>query len=212
MRLLESLAAGSLPPRSIPVEIISTLRASRHNEVREAAERLWGRPPVRESSVDARVDALAESLQTRSGDRAAGRALFQQLCASCHTLFDIGARVGPDLTGIDRRDRKALLRAILDPSEVVLPEYQGWEFELADASDDSEAQFISGFIERETPETLTIRNAAGTEQTIPKAAIRHRSAMSLSVMPEGLIDSLTPDQIADLFSFLEGDAAPADAD
>jgi putative heme-binding domain-containing protein len=202
---LQAVSRGVIPPRSVPIEILSTLRASRHPELQAAAQSIWG--PARQPSenVDARMKSLLEVLQTRAGNPAAGRVLFDQLCATCHTLFQHGASIGPDLTGIDRQDRAGLLRAILDPSEVVLPEYQGWEFELANNDADADSQIISGFIEKETDESVTVRNTAGSEWTISKANIRRRVPMTVSIMPEGLLDTLSHEQVADLFSFLQAE-------
>src|SRR4029079_15946078 len=58
------------------------------------------------------------------GDRRKGRAVFAKTCMQCHTLFDAGGKVGPELTGANRQDMDYLLSNILDPSAVVGKDYQ----------------------------------------------------------------------------------------
>ena len=48
-------------------------------------------------------------------DRMLGRAVFARTCQQCHTLFDIGRKVGPDLTGSNRADLDYVLANVLDP-------------------------------------------------------------------------------------------------
>src|SRR5207247_11267177 len=56
-------------------------------------------------------------------DSANGKALFVKHCATCHTLFGEGNKVGPELTGADRKNREYLITQIVDPSAVIRQEY-----------------------------------------------------------------------------------------
>ena len=56
-------------------------------------------------------------------DLSLGRALFAKTCAKCHTLFGVGGKVGPDITGSNRANLDYLLENILDPSAVIPKEY-----------------------------------------------------------------------------------------
>ena len=57
-------------------------------------------------------------------DPALGRAVFAKTCQQCHTLYGVGANIGPDLTGSNRSDVDYLLSNIVDPSAVIAKEYQ----------------------------------------------------------------------------------------
>ena len=72
------------------------------------------------------ADSRAKKFFTleRDGDPRKGRVLFARTCMQCHTLFDAGGKVGPELTGANRQDLDYLLSNILDPSAVMGKDYQ----------------------------------------------------------------------------------------
>ncbi len=67
--------------------------------------------------------ASSTSSAPASASPSHGRQLFQKHCATCHTLFGEGNKVGPDLTGADRKDLEFLVTSTVDPSAVVRKEY-----------------------------------------------------------------------------------------
>ncbi len=207
--LMDALARQKLAARDVPLDVVAALRGSKDTDISANARNLWGKGGASSEEKQHRFKELAAMLgRTRGKPDDSGRALFTQLCATCHTLFGEGGHVGPDLTGIDRGNRDNLLRAILEPSEVILPEFQGWELTLKEPGNDDE-QTITGFLENETPNAATLRNAAGTSLVIPKSNIAQRRPMTVSIMPEGLIEPLTATQIADLFAYLGSQPASA---
>ena len=65
-------------------------------------------------------------------DLAQGRAIFGKSCAQCHTLFGVGGKVGPDLTGSNRANLDYLLENIIDPSAVIPKEYAATVVDMKD--------------------------------------------------------------------------------
>src|SRR5262249_44094477 len=141
------------------------------------------------------------------GDPKAGRTAFDQACARCHTLFGKGSQVGPDLTGIDRQNRPYLLRSILNPSEVVLPEFQGMQVTLKPSASEDE-QVITGFVENQNANTVWLKDAAGSHLAVAREKIARIDPMQVSIMPEGLLDSMADSQIADLMAYLQSPSSP----
>jgi putative heme-binding domain-containing protein len=146
-----------------------------------------------------RDEILASQLKDETGgDAASGRTLFEERCAVCHRFGGIGKDVGPDLTTITSRfKKKDILESILWPSRVISDQYQAEMFELSDG------KIVSGLIVRETAAAILVRTADAPEKpvAVPKAQVSSRAPSTVSMMPEGLIDTLTPKQIADLLAF-----------
>jgi putative heme-binding domain-containing protein len=133
-----------------------------------------------------------------AGTAAAGRALFEQRCATCHRFGALGRDVGPDLTTITSRFKKRdILEAVLWPSKVISDQYQAEMFELTDG------KVVAGLIVRETANAVLVRTGDNPEKpvVVSKAQIANRVASTASMMPEGLFDDLDNKAIADLLAF-----------
>lgn len=141
----------------------------------------------------------------KGGTPAAGRAHYEKLCASCHVFGAIGTQVGPDLTALASRFRKAdILDAILYPSKTISDQYQSEMVELADG------KIVTGVPVRESAAVLVLRTAEAPDKpvTVPKGKIKERATSVVSLMPEGLLNGLSQQEIADLLAFM---LAPAPA-
>ena len=140
-----------------------------------------------------------QNKQEGGGSPEAGRPMFDKQCASCHRFGEIGKDVGPDLTTIASRfKKKDLLESILWPSKIVSDQYQSEMFELADGS------VITGVLVRETAIATIVRTAENPDRPvqIPKAKIANRATSPVSLMPEGLLEGYTQEDIANLLAFV----------
>jgi putative heme-binding domain-containing protein len=133
------------------------------------------------------------------GDRVRGEALFvQQGCSNCHTVAQGQPLKGPYLGTIAQTYKRAeLAEAILYPNKTISQGFATNVFTLKDGS----AQL--GFVVKEGPETIQIRNIAGQEITIPSASIASRATDSRSMMPEGLLGNLSVKEFAGILDYLE---------
>jgi putative heme-binding domain-containing protein len=135
----------------------------------------------------------------KAGSPAAGRPIFDKVCAACHRFGEIGTEVGPDLTTITSRfKRRDVLEAILWPSKVISEQYKSEMFELKDGS------VVSGVILRESAAAVFVRTAANPEKPtpVPKAQIANRAESAVSLMPAGLLDAYSQGEIANLLAFV----------
>ncbi|MBL9203347.1 MAG: PQQ-dependent sugar dehydrogenase [Opitutaceae bacterium] len=138
-----------------------------------------------------------EQILTRSGDATRGRAVFATACVACHRADGAGIDFGPDLSRIGAKfDRAALLEHILAPNTLVAPEWQLATVALKDGATKS------GFVTARDGTALTLKMAGGLVERIPAAQIASLSATRTSLMPEGLLASLTAAEAADLIAFL----------
>lgn len=134
---------------------------------------------------------------------ARGKDAFTKLaCASCHKLGVEGVNYGPELTDVfSRYQNKPLevLRHIIEPSLVVSNRFRGYDFELQSSDE------FSGMIVKEEGEVLTVQSgpAATLIQTVKKADIKTQKPQKSSLMPSGLLNTLSAAEILDLLAFLK---------
>ena len=157
---------------------------------------VWGEVRDTPEEKQKQIDALKHSLgDSNDADKNQGRVLFAKLCQNCHLLYGEGAKVGPDLTGGNRGNLDYLLSNIVDPSGVVDKDFR---MSVLLTEDD---RILNGLVIEESDRTITIQTA--TERlTLDKRAIQARKTTEKSPMPDGLLDSLTPNQIRDLIGYM----------
>ena len=131
----------------------------------------------------------------KGADVSQGRAVFQKNCASCHTLFDAGGKVGPELTGSQRANLDYVLENVLDPSAVVPKEYQVTIVTTKDG------RTINGIIKREDKRTVTLQTPNDLV-TIAVEDIDERHKSPLSLMPDGVLPNLKDEEVRDLIAYL----------
>lgn len=118
----------------------------------------------------------------------------------------VGNEFGPDLTKLDPKQAPAdLLRNILEPSSKINDKYHAYLFEMENG------QVFTGLIVEETPDVVKIveNPLASTEpKVLKKSEISNRKQSSASIMPKGLLDKLTREEILDLISYITAGGDP----
>lgn len=132
-------------------------------------------------------------------DAAAGAPVFVRACSACHTHKGAGGKVGPDLTGVRNQPADALLLHILVPNYEVAPAYQTLTVTTQDG------RSISGWLAAESDSSLQLRTAAGTEETVLRKNVASLAASGLSLMPDGLEQTMTKAELANLVAFLKSE-------
>jgi len=155
------------------------------------------------------ADLLPDLPKVAAGRNVAGgRENFLKLaCVQCHKLGTEGYAYGPDLTDVLKRykdDRAEVLLQILEPSKVIADRYRNYQFELKNGDD------LLGMIVKEDADTVTVHTgpADALIQTLKKADVKKREPQASSLMPLGLLNSLSKEQILDLLAYLESCAVP----
>ena len=158
----------------------------------------WGvsRGATREERL-AEVRRLNNDLRAGPGDPKRGRQMFQEKCATCHRLHGEGETIGPDLTFVNRKDRDFLLVSLVDPSGVVRKEYQATIIATQDG------RIFTGLIVEQTPVALTLRDTKGQRIRVTRSEIHEMKDSDVSLMPESLYKEFRPEQLRDLFRFLQ---------
>lgn len=137
---------------------------------------------------------------TGGRDFAKGKAAFDAVqCIQCHRFAGDGGSNGPDLTGLGARFQPTdVLESILLPSKAISDQYQPTELRLKDGD------VLIGSVEGEDADKVMLRTnyLAPEPVAVQKADIRVRRPSRVSLMPEGLVDVLSKEEILDLVAYL----------
>lgn len=132
---------------------------------------------------------------------ATGKQMFTVAnCIACHKVDNVGNAFGPDLTKLDAKlTQLDVLKEVLDPSAKINEKFQTVQLLLANG------QTKTGLVLEETPDALKlIENPLAKAEpiTIKKSDIEERQPSKVSIMPKGLLDKLTKEEILDLIAFV----------
>ena len=112
-------------------------------------------------------------------------------------LFGEGTKIGPDLTTANRKDREFLLVSIVDPSVQVRKEYLVYAIETHDG------RVVTGCIADQNASSITLVGPKNDRTTIRRSEIAEMKEMPNSLMPERLLEPLKPQELRDLFAYLQ---------
>ena len=198
MAMLSEMAAGNIPRSELTAFHARQIRAFNDAVLTQKLTEVWGE--LRDSAADKKelIEKTKKQLDTATLAKAnlsQGRVLFTTVCAACHQMYGQGGKLGPDLTGSGRANIDYLLENIADPSGVVSADYRMSLITLKDG------RSLSGVISSTSDQTLTLRTL--TENlTLNRDDITKTDTSPVSMMPEGLLLALQPEQIRDLIAYL----------
>ncbi len=131
-----------------------------------------------------------------------GALVFQRSrCSACHVFGDLGQGAGPDLSTVIKRFRRSeILESIMYPSRVISDQYRFIDVETEDG------ESYSGMVAAETERRLVLINSLGERIRLRKSRIASSDESPLSIMPDGLLDTMSFSDLMSLMRFLE-DAA-----
>jgi putative membrane-bound dehydrogenase-like protein len=198
LALLDAIEKGTVARGDVSTFTARQLQGLKDKQVSERLAAVWGsvRPAAQEKVAQTKkFKTLLTADYLKNADRSQGRAVFVKHCASCHKLFGEGGDVGPELTGSQRNNLDYVLENVLDPSAVVAREYQVQVISLKNG------RVLNGIVKAETEKALTLRTLNETV-VVPKDDIEMRSTSPVSMMPDGLFDKLTAEEVRDLVAYL----------
>jgi putative heme-binding domain-containing protein len=151
------------------------------------------------NSDRARVVAAYRDSLTLRGNVAQGKKVFDDHCARCHMPRRSAERVGPDLSGINNKTKEELLTSILNPSYAIEPRFVNYVVTTR------EGRMYDGVIANETPGAITLRGGSEEgDETVLRRNVADIRASSVSLMPDGIEENLSKQDLADLIAYLRG--------
>lgn len=170
-------------------------------------EILAARPVVREWKLDELVPVVESGLRSGGRDYDQGRRAFAAVtCATCHRFANEGGAIGPDLTNvIGRFSVRDLLESIVHPSKVISDQYGAISIVTTDG------RVVTGRIGNMNGDSISIVEDmfnAGRLTRVSRDDVESIQPSSISMMPEGLLNTLTAEEIQDLVAYLYSRGAP----
>ncbi len=196
--LLNAVAAEQISRREVSAFHARQILSFGDDELTKQLAKVWGE--VRTSSAEkqqlaAKWKASLTPDHLKTAKLSDGRVLFNKSCGNCHVLFGSGKSAGPDLTGGNRRNLDYLLENILDPSATVAADFRMSVFGMKDG------RVINSVVVDKSEKTLTVQTQTD-RVTIQRTDIEEQKVSTLSLMPDGLFQTLTEDQVRDLIGYL----------
>ena len=193
MRLIALARAHALPKPLEPAAAAALYSA--WPEIRDSAAKYLAPPSV--TTLDGKALPPLAQLAALHGDAAAGQAVFQRTCTSCHAVGSTGTDFGPALTEIgDKLPKSALYLAILDPSAGIGFGYEGYTIRTTDG------QQLVGLISSETDDELVMKLVGGVQRRVPKNTVAERKRLESSLMPQGLQGTMSQEDLVNLVEYL----------
>jgi putative membrane-bound dehydrogenase-like protein len=199
-RLVESLGS-SAALASLRPETLKPLLGKYGPPVLKSAEGLLASLEGDSAQQRAKLEAMLTKLP--AGDVRRGQSVFNNpkvACVTCHQIGYLGGNVGPDLTRIgSTRTERDLLESIVFPSASFV---RGYEPMMVVTKD---GKVYTGVLRKDAPdEVVLVSGAAGVQEfRIPREEIDEMAPSRVSVMPAGLDQQLTLQELADLVAFLK---------
>ena len=198
MALLKEMKDGKIHRTDLTPVHARQIRSFENSELSQQLTDVWGE--LRDSPTEklALMQSLKQQLTPEvlsQADKSQGRVLFQKTCANCHRLYGHGESIGPDLTGAGRASLDYLLLNMIDPSATVGAEYRLSVVVLKDG------RVLNGIVATRNDKTLTLQTAK-ERTTIELTEIEEVKPSTVSLMPDGQLQTLAPEQIRDLVGYL----------
>ncbi len=196
-RSLIRLASENKLPEDLKTESTTALYAHPNRDIRESSAKVL--PPPK--SADGRPLPPIYELVRREGNAEKGAEVFfrtaSNSCSSCHRVGGKGRWVGPDLSTIGvKYGREELLQSILNPSAAVGYNYRPYVLALKDG------RVVTGLPLQESEGAIVLKTAEGKTVRVARSEIEESEVSPVSLMPEGLAQTMTNQDLVDLMTWM----------
>jgi putative membrane-bound dehydrogenase-like protein len=196
--LLDEIAAGRIPRQDLTPFHARQVLSMGDPALTKRLSDVWGDVRATAGARRNRIAELKKQLAPAAlerADRSRGRVVFNRVCSQCHRLYGEGGNVGPDLTGSGRGNLDYLLENVVDPGASV-----GADFRMVVVAM-SDGRVLNGMMKAQTARTITLQTQ--TEAiTLERSEIEEIQPSPSSLMPEGLLNNISPNEIRDLIAYL----------
>jgi putative membrane-bound dehydrogenase-like protein len=196
--LLKAVAEGKIPRTDVSAYHARQIRSFHDAGLDRQLAQVWGEirdTPAEKKKLISRYRTYLTNGSLKQANLGKGRLLFNKNCATCHTLFGQGKTIAPDLTGANRDNLDYLLENIVDPSAVVAADFRMSIVVLKDG------RVLTGIVGGRTGRTLTVQTQTDN-MSVERSEIAEIEPTLLSLMPDGLLETLSEEQVRDLFGYL----------
>ncbi|MCA9411939.1 MAG: c-type cytochrome, partial [Candidatus Omnitrophica bacterium] len=197
LEFLKKVDSGEIPQDYATLTPLRRMMLHKNEQIADLVEKHYGKiGQESQGLLKGRIRGVTSILGLNEGNAEKGHELFLNTCAKCHTLFGEGNEIGPELTSMDRKNREWLITNIVDPNSIIRPEYQSHVIETADGA------ILTGMLAQSTEDAVTLITSENETITFPRDEIEEIYESKLSLMPEGLLDPMQPEEVQNLFAYL----------
>jgi putative heme-binding domain-containing protein len=198
-KLLDAIEKGRIPKHMLTASHARRLANFDDTELNEKLTKTWGLVGSTSAEQESAIEKYRETFtdeKITAADIAIGKTLFETHCASCHVMRGQGGRIGPDLTGSDRKNLHYLLENILAPSSSVADSYRASLVSMEDG------RLLEGIIVSKNNRTLKLQTKDAL-LSIDLSDVAATKTTKRSLMPEDLLKPLSEHETASLFKYLQ---------
>ena len=201
LALLDAVAKKTVAAADISAVTARQLLALNSETVAKRLKDVWGE--VRSTGAEkqkqiARYKNLLTPVFLNDADLSQGRLVYSRTCQKCHRLYGEGGEIGPDLTGSNRANLDYVLENSVDPSAVIPRDYRMSTAITADG------RVLTGIITVDAPEAIVLQTV-NEKLVISRDDIEELRPSPLSMMPEGQLEALEPEEVRDLVVYLRSE-------
>ena len=191
-----ALVLGVLVRVLLKLAVASTLATSRWPAIKSEAAQVF--PPLQGHDSQP-LPPIAELVRMK-GDPVKGAEVFRREtvgCIKCHQVNGEGMDFGPKLSEIGTKlGRDAIFESILDPSAGISFGFEAWQIELKNGDE------TFGIVSSETAEEIAVKTQNGISTRYKKSDLAKREMQKLSIMPAGLQQAMSTQDLVDLVEYL----------
>tara|TARA_R110002111_G_scaffold174860_2_gene240423 strand:- start:38 stop:931 length:894 start_codon:yes stop_codon:yes gene_type:complete len=147
------------------------------------------------------VEEYSKVLELK-GNVESGHQIFIKRCSVCHQLNQEGKPIGPDLSALTDKSHQALVTAILDPNRAIENKYVSYLAVTVNGLT------FNGLLTAESGESITLVQNDGKTKTLLRNDLEELLSTGKSLMPEGLEKDMTPQDLADVITYLNATELP----
>jgi putative membrane-bound dehydrogenase-like protein len=194
--LLNAIQQGKLQLADLSLDQKAALAAHPDRQIAGRARRMLEAGGSLPNPDRQKVLDELKPLTEQKGDAVAGKLVFKNQCAKCHTHSGEGTKIGPDLTGMAVHPKHELLVHLIDPSRSVEGNYRVYSVQT------TEGQTLSGLLASETKTAIELIDTEAKRHIVLRDDIENLQASPKSLMPDGFEKQVKPEEICNLLEFL----------
>lgn len=194
--LLDAIGDKRIEPTQVSADIVRAMRNLKNDQLAAKITTVWG--TIRDTPADRRkliAQWKNKLFVNQTGDLMLGRAIFAKTCQNCHTLYGVGGKIGPDITGSNRNNLDYIVENVFDPSAVIPKEYAQTVLNLQNG------RTITGIIKGENGNAYTVQTP-NEVLVINKGDVDELKPSNVSMMPDDQLNPFSEKEVRALFAYL----------
>ncbi|MDZ4850900.1 MAG: PVC-type heme-binding CxxCH protein [Pirellulaceae bacterium] len=196
--LLDEIAAEKLKKDIVSPNQIRLLASSRSSSILASVKKIWGTVNTTSSAQrQAKIQELGKYLNGAArGNAQRGLVVYDRICGQCHVMHERGFEVGPNITANGRGNFEQLIVSVFDPSLVIGEAFKSVTLRTVDG------RVVNGILVEQSPQRTVLKLQGNKQEAFPASEIEEMKQNEKSLMPEGLEEQMTRQEMADLFALL----------